>query len=506
MYNVTDETQVTRDWAKPRYKCSVYVEKKNPPISLFIIIIHAILFPFIFQAGKPNITGPRLCAVRIPTDSGSVLIDHIESNTMPVMYTRRNRPIDDELNEKNTITTHESAGSVGHAGAERTFHRISMLMTDGAINTKASTILTGTTTTTALSTTTPSMENKNQVFILETQHNSIFSDCIQSSQQDNNNSNAKLIDITDDDNNTKCMEQIHPVTAITTAQQSAHQIDTPTMNVDGLDLESKSGTFCSTNAMLTPAFATLDLNPIQMLNNDEIISMGDGNGDDDPNEADDQKQYQFIHMHQFRQQSLTDDTLALKRQQLNRVAEWVKSNSDLETHRNTNVSMSTTMGPTVLMTSATIKKQPFSKQINNNFQINETINVHHSSVDRNPKSLQTHAKMLKHCSQSNQCLNLNSDCNLNMNNTEMNVNVNGTGIGIGTETGTGIGTVINHKSSHSLNNNCMNMNCEYDDICLPSALSDINHMEIEQNHSIIDYSQMEYNVKQFLLRPCRYDN
>lgn len=79
-------------------------------------------------------------------------------------------------------------------------------------------------------------------------------------------------------------------------------------------------------------------------------------------------------------------------------------------------------------------------------------------------------------------------------NVNVNVNVNGTG------TGTGIG--INHKSSHNLNNNCMHMNCEYDDICSASALSDINHMEMEQNHSIIDYSQMEYNVKQFLLRPC----
>lgn len=454
---------------------------------------------FRFQAGKPNVTGPRLCAVRIPTDSGSVLIDNIESDAMPVIYTRRNRPLDDELNEKNTITTHESTGSVGNAGTERTFHRISMLMTDGAINTKPPTPILGTTTI-PLSTSSSSMENKNQVFKLDTQHNSIISDCTQS-QQENNSSNAKLIDITDDDNMTKCMELMHTVTSVTATQQSTHPIDTQTMNGDGLNFESKPDTFCSTNTMLATAFATLDTNPKQMLNNDKIISMGERgeNGDDDPNGANDQKQYQYIHMHQFRQQSLTDDTLALKRQQLNRVAEWVKSNSDLETHRNTNV---VSMGQTVMMaTSATITNSPFSKQINNNFQINDTINVQHSSVDRNPNSLQTHATMLKHFTQNNQCLNLNSNCNLNMNNTEMNVIVNGNGTGIGTT-----GTMINHNSSHSLNNNCMNMNCEYDDICSPSALSDINHMEMEQNHSIIDYSQMEYNVKQFLLRPCRYDN
>lgn len=426
---------------------------------------------------------------------------------MPVIYTRRNRPLDDELNEKNTITTHESAGCAGNSGAERTFHRISMLMTDGAVNTKPPSTTMIETTATAVSTATSSMENNNQVFKLETKHNSIIiSDCTQS-QHDNNNSNAKLIDITDDDDNntTECIELMHMVTSITAPQQSAHQIDTRTMNGDGFDLESKPDTFCSTNTMLT-----LDTNPIQMLNNDEeMMGTVKDDGDGDPiHVTDDPKQYQFIHMHQFRQQSLTDDTLALKRQQLNRVAEWVKSNSDLDTHRNTNISLnSTTMGQTVMMTSATtIKTQPpFSKQYNNNFQINESINVHHSShssVDRNPKSLQTHATMLKHCSQSNQCINLNSNCNLNMNmnNTEMNVNVNGTG------TGNKIGTMINHKSSHSLNNNCMNMKCEYDDICSPSALSDINHMEMEQNHSIIDYSQMEYNVKQFLLRPCRYDN
>lgn len=87
---------------------------------------------FSLQAEKPNISGPRLCALRIANGSTNILLDNIESNeSNPVVYTRRSRFLDEELDEtKDVITTHEFS-SPTEIDEKSTQQKISMLMSDG---------------------------------------------------------------------------------------------------------------------------------------------------------------------------------------------------------------------------------------------------------------------------------------------------------------------------------------------------------------------------------------
>lgn len=49
--------------------------------------------------------GPRLCALRIQNGTSNILLDNIESNISPVVYTRRTRLLDEELDETKDIIT-----------------------------------------------------------------------------------------------------------------------------------------------------------------------------------------------------------------------------------------------------------------------------------------------------------------------------------------------------------------------------------------------------------------
>ncbi len=57
------------------------------------------------KADNPKISGPRLCAMRIQNGSNNILLDNIESTTSPIIYTRRSRFLDDELDETKDVIT-----------------------------------------------------------------------------------------------------------------------------------------------------------------------------------------------------------------------------------------------------------------------------------------------------------------------------------------------------------------------------------------------------------------
>lgn len=73
-----------------------------------------ILFNFRFQADNPKVAGPRLCALRIQNGTSNILLDNIESSELsPVVYTRRTRFLDEELDEtKDIITSTGSSQSI----------------------------------------------------------------------------------------------------------------------------------------------------------------------------------------------------------------------------------------------------------------------------------------------------------------------------------------------------------------------------------------------------------
>ncbi|KAL5293287.1 TJAP1 family protein [Megaselia abdita] len=61
------------------------------------------------MAENPKHKGPRLCALRIQNGSSNILLDNMESNTpTPIMYTRRERFLDEELDDNKDIITSSS--------------------------------------------------------------------------------------------------------------------------------------------------------------------------------------------------------------------------------------------------------------------------------------------------------------------------------------------------------------------------------------------------------------
>lgn len=97
---------------------------------------------FFLQAEKPNVSGPRLCALRIPNGSSNILLDNIESESKPVIYTRRSRFLDEELldDHKDIIATQSHKYLPNELADDRRPQTISMLMSDGITNTSNITI------------------------------------------------------------------------------------------------------------------------------------------------------------------------------------------------------------------------------------------------------------------------------------------------------------------------------------------------------------------------------
>ncbi|XP_037034511.1 uncharacterized protein LOC119073253 isoform X3 [Bradysia coprophila] len=79
------------------------------------------------KADNPKISGPRLCAMRIQNGSNNILLDNIESTTSPIIYTRRSRFLDDELDETKDVIT----SSQCDIPTEISSTNISMVMPNG---------------------------------------------------------------------------------------------------------------------------------------------------------------------------------------------------------------------------------------------------------------------------------------------------------------------------------------------------------------------------------------
>lgn len=50
-------------------------------------------------------TGPRICALRIQNGSSNILLDNTQGEVMPIVYTRRSRLLDEELDDEKDVTT-----------------------------------------------------------------------------------------------------------------------------------------------------------------------------------------------------------------------------------------------------------------------------------------------------------------------------------------------------------------------------------------------------------------
>lgn len=248
-------------------------------------------------------SGPRLCSLRIPNGGGNVLIDNIEADSTPIIYTRRSRFLDEELDETKdiitTTTTSPYSGSGGGGGGggaateqNRSYHKISMLMTDG---------------------------------VMTTMPNDLNSDSHKFSNQIRDTVSADIDIVLSYDEQRNQRDECDPNPNQKYCTNTMHMPSTPNslnfersfngLAINDHDLSQNSA---YDQQMIDSSVgiedATIDLKAIDSIDaaNDKQITN------------------QFLHKHQFRpthQISLADETslAMLRRQQLSRVAEWVQN-------------------------------------------------------------------------------------------------------------------------------------------------------------------------------------
>lgn len=233
-------------------------------------------------------SGPRLCSLRIPNGSGNVLIDNIEADSTPVIYTRRSRFLDEELDENKDIITTSQYPTVNGTADQRTYHKISMLMSDGVV---------------------ANMPNDLNATLNKTNHkmHDVTFDLNAMEIAQNYDEHNQMRDECDQPNQKYCTNTTHM----------------PKDSINGLDIGFNCLTLNDHDLSQNGAFG-------QPMN--DSIDMNDVIDLKEHIDATDKQQNQFLHMHQFRQShqmSLVDDTSLLRRQQLSRVAEWVQNNTCL---------------------------------------------------------------------------------------------------------------------------------------------------------------------------------
>lgn len=229
-------------------------------------------------------SGPRLCALRIPNGGGNVLIDNIESDSTPIIYTRRSRFLDEELDETKDIITTSPYPPINGSAESRTYHKISMLMSDGVVTAVPNESKT---------------ESYNKIAhkMRDPQDAQSYDECSQRNECDQPNQKY-------------CTNLTHITNDAIGLERSYNGL---TMNDHDLSQNDAFGQSLNDSNALND---TTDLK-------ESIDAI-------EKQQQQQQQQSPFLHMHQFRPThplSMVDETSLLRRQQLSRVAEWVQNNN-----------------------------------------------------------------------------------------------------------------------------------------------------------------------------------
>lgn len=321
-------------------------------------------------------SGPRLCALRIPNGSSNILLDNIEnSESKPVIYTRRSRFMDEELDEHKDIVTTQSHKYLSNDGThERRPQKISMLMTDGCVN--------NTNSTSTIDSNAPGNENEKICF--ESYANDVCNGI------DRKPSNLNLSNEFQRDNMYLCDEMAAVI--------AVHKM------VDETDVQHH------------------------------------------------------------------DETTMLRRQQLSRVAEWVQNNSTLEEH----------------VADYADSTDALSTPSNYKINISRTNNgIGSCSIDRELKSLASINRI------NNNSTNVMPTMNANQKRIER--------LSIGSAGSVNVNEISRNdfaQQTVALNNLNNNINSNSNHLNSPSSTSVV----VTGATATVDLAQMEYNVKQFLLK------
>ncbi|XP_055911657.1 putative uncharacterized protein DDB_G0291812 isoform X2 [Eupeodes corollae] len=405
------------------------------------------------KAENPKYRGPRLCAMRIQQNGQSnILLDNMESpaEATPIIYTRRQRFLDEELDDTKDIIT----------------SKISMVMTN---QTQVDVVVTsnGNASTEAATTIAKRMSN-----------DKLQQSCELINSSSENNINCKM-DLSSSNNNLS-IDLINDTTPLLSVTHSNNNNPQPSQSQQPQQLMSPSEVNIDrqlTNSYLEQQFKNLVTTEQQQqllkasLNYD-MLHLNDTNNCK-----------ASVNSKSCTQSSSISDAIdlqesvLLRRQQLNRVAEWVQHNSQLEQQQPINDHSETYASMEKLSMDSgykTVHQQPQASQPQNHHQqeplnmplaISSKITPSATSTfqsEENPKHGYRHLDNFQ-----------TPESKLHYINGNDNGNGNGSGNGNGNQQQSLHEVVYNYKYAKDPENN---------------------------SNKPVDIAQMEYNVKQFLLK------
>lgn len=409
------------------------------------------------QSENPRTPGPRICALRIQNGSNNILLDNVNEDSFsgennmvtPIVYTRRSKFLDEELDDDKDITT----------GCDLAIEKpleISMVMNN---------------------------------------HNS---NCIS-----NNINNINIIDTLENDSKLPS-----DIKNLNNSHDAISDDSKKLINI----CKSPGGNIISNNIVNNNSDnSNIIYNSISINHNvkNKLYLNANNKRFGDKLDSDTLNSKSLTQSSSISSELDIQESALLRRQQLSRVAEWVQNNSTIIVNNNNNINSddtvnrtasallsqspsllttTTTSSTTMTITSPMLNKTPIAS--NNLINLNNNVNsiVDSDNVNENFVNLLNACKI-----HSNNNINNNNDMAL-PNDSNDNIAMAGNNMYKISDVRKELENQTNFQIAQNINNNE-----QYLDSCKQMKNFN-NNMNDPNEQQQVDIAQMEYNVKQFLLK------
>lgn len=396
------------------------------------------------QSENPRTPGPRICALRIQNGSNNILLDNVNEDSFsgennmvtPIVYTRRSKFLDEELDDDKDITT----------GCELAVEKpleISMVM------------------------------------------NNLNSNCIS-----NNINNINVIDTIEIDSklpsDIKKLNNSHDVIS-DDSKKLINICKSPGGNIISNNNNSDNANIIYNSISINHDVKNkLYLNPNNKRCGDKL-------------ESDTLNSKSLTQSSSISSELDLQESALLRRQQLSRVAEWVQNNSNIIVNNNNNINSDDTVNrtasllisqpppPLLTTTSSTTMTIPSNHLINLNNNVNSIVDS--DNVNEN------FVNLLNACKIHNNNNNINNNNDIVLpNDSNDNIAIAGNNMYKISDVRKELENQTNFQIAQNINNNE-----QYLDSCKQMKNFN-NNMNNANEQQQVDIAQMEYNVKQFLLK------
>lgn len=398
------------------------------------------------QSENPRTPGPRICALRIQNGSNNILLDNVNEDSFsgennmvtPIVYTRRSKFLDEELDDDKDITT----------GCELAVEKpleISMVM------------------------------------------NNLNSNCIS-----NNINNINVIDTIEIDSKLPS-----DIKKLNDSHDAISDDSKKLINI----CKSPGGNIISNNNNNNSDNANIIYNSIS-INHDvknKLYLNPNNKRCGDKLESDTLNSKSLTQSSSISSELDLQESALLRRQQLSRVAEWVQNNSNIIVNNNNNINSDDTVNrtasllisqpppPLLTTTSSTTMTIPSNHLINLNNNVNSIVDS--DNVNEN------FVNLLNACKIHNNNNNINNNNDIVLpNDSNDNIAIAGNNMYKISDVRKELENQTNFQIAQNINNNE-----QYLDSCKQMKNFN-NNMNNANEQQQVDIAQMEYNVKQFLLK------